>query len=62
MEEFFRFIQQSGRGRDCLVQEARAIDDSVFPPPGPIGEQSNKAPIGHTASSVNAFRDDGIFS
>jgi hypothetical protein len=62
MEEFFRFIQQSGRGRDRLVQEARAIDDSVFPQPAPIGEQSNKAPIGHTASGVNAFRDDGIFS
>jgi hypothetical protein len=62
MEEFFRFIQQSERGRDRLIQEARAIDDSVFPPSAPISEQSNKAPTGHTVCGVNAFRGDRIFS
>ena len=62
MEEFFRFIQQSERGRDRLVQEARAIDDSVFHQLAPIGERSNKASRGHLVSGLNALRDDGAFS
>jgi hypothetical protein len=62
MEEFFRFIQQSERERNRLVQEARASYDSVFVPAAPISEQSNKAPIGHPMIGVNAFRDDGAFS
>jgi hypothetical protein len=55
MEEFFRFIQQSERERNRLVQEARASYDSVFVPAAPISEQSNKAPIGHSMIGVNAF-------
>jgi hypothetical protein len=61
MEEFFRFIQQFGRERNRLIQEARAIHDSVVPP-APIREQSNKGPTGHAISGVNAFREDGVVS
>jgi hypothetical protein len=61
MDEFFRFIQKSQRERNRLIQEARAIYDSVFPPAALISERSNKAPVGHTISSVNAFRNDGVF-
>ena len=32
MDEFFRFIQKSERERNRLIQEARAIYDSVVPP------------------------------
>jgi hypothetical protein len=60
MDEFFRFIQKSQRERNRLIQEARAIYDSVFPPAALISERSN-APVGHTISSVNAFRNDGVF-
>jgi hypothetical protein len=55
MEEFFRFIQQSERERNRLVQEARASYDSVFVPAAPTSEQSNIAPIGHSMIGVNAF-------
>jgi hypothetical protein len=51
MEEFFRFIQQSERERNRLVQEARASYDSVFVPAAPISEQRNKAPIGLSCRS-----------
>jgi hypothetical protein len=61
MEEFFRFIQQSGRDQNRLIQEVRAIHNNVVPPT-PIREQSNKAPTGHTISGVNAFREDGVVS
>jgi hypothetical protein len=55
MDEFFRFIQQSERERNRLVQEARASYDSAFVPAAPISEQSNKVPIGHSMIGVNAF-------
>ncbi len=55
MEEFFRFIQQSGRERSRLIQKAHSSCDSVVPP-SPMGRQSDKAPTGHIISSVN--RDD----
>jgi hypothetical protein len=62
MDEFFRFIQKSERERIRLIREARAIYDSVFPPAAPVGEQSDRAPIGHTTGGVKLCRGDGVLS
>jgi hypothetical protein len=52
MEEFFRFIQRSGRERSRLIREACAICDSVVPPT-PVSEQSNKPPMGHAIGGIS---------
>jgi hypothetical protein len=43
MGEIVRFVPQSERERARLIQEARAIYDSIFPPADPIREQHDKA-------------------
>lgn len=50
MGQVIQFIPKSERERIRLIQEARAIYDSIFPPVDPAGEQS---------SGINARRSDG---
>ena len=59
MDEFFRFIQKSERERIRLIQEARAVCDSIFPPAASVIEQSERAPIGHGINPVNAYHNKG---
>jgi len=43
MGEVVRFIPKSERERARLIQEARAIYDSIFPPADSVSEQQGKA-------------------
>ena len=46
MGEVIRFISKSELERARLVQEARAIYDSIFPPADAIGErEDDKTPL-----------------
>jgi hypothetical protein len=60
MGEVIRFIPKSERERACLIREARAIYDSIFPPVDPVSEQQDKAPASHTVSGANADRNDRV--
>jgi hypothetical protein len=60
MGEVIRFVPKSERERARLIREARAIYDSVFPPADPVSEQQNRAPVSHTVSGANAYRNDGV--
>jgi hypothetical protein len=62
MGEVIRFIPKSERERARLIQGARAIYDSIFPPADPESEQADKAPVGHTVSGANAHRSGGALS
>ena len=63
MDEFFRFISKSERERVRLIQEARAIYDSIFPPTDPGGEQQGRAaPATHEVIVANAQCSKGPFS
>ncbi|WP_426611908.1 hypothetical protein [Bradyrhizobium sp. McL0616] len=39
MGQVIQFVSKSERERVRLIQEARAIYDSIFPPADPVGEQ-----------------------
>ncbi|MCK1732811.1 hypothetical protein IVA79_02315 [Bradyrhizobium sp. 138] len=43
MGEVIRFVSKSERERARLIQEARAIYDSIFPPADPAGDGQDKA-------------------
>lgn len=43
MGQVIRFISKSERERIRLIQEARAIYDSIFPPADPSGERHDNA-------------------
>jgi hypothetical protein len=43
MGQVIQFVSKSERERLRLIQEARAIYDSIFPPADPAGEQSSEA-------------------
>jgi hypothetical protein len=43
MGQIIQFVSKSERERIRLIQEARAIYDSVFPPADPAGEPSSDA-------------------
>jgi hypothetical protein len=62
MGEVIRFISKSERERTRLIQEARAMYDSVFPPADPVSEQRDKASAIHRVSGANAQRSEGVFS
>src|SRR5436309_3508345 len=51
MGELVRFVPKAERERACLIREARAIYDSVFPPCDPVREHRNKASASHGASA-----------
>ena len=53
MEEFFRFIQESGRERSRLTHEERAIRDSVNPPVS-NSKQGDKPPTDQAIGDNNA--------
>ncbi|MCK1655209.1 hypothetical protein IVA88_27720 [Bradyrhizobium sp. 149] len=48
MGEVIRFVSKSERERARLIQEARAIYDSIFPPADAAGEEQSKGTIGRT--------------
>ncbi|CUT12960.1 hypothetical protein BF49_4040 [Bradyrhizobium sp.] len=50
MGQVIEFVSKSERERIRLIQEARAIYDSIFPPTDPVSEQS---------SGASARRGDG---
>ena len=50
MGEILQFVSKSERERVRLIQEARAIYDSIFPPADPSGEPQGKATIGRAAN------------
>ena len=62
MGEVVRFVPKSEGERARLIQEARAIYDSIFPPADPVREQPDKAPISHSASAAGAHRSDAGLS
>ena len=43
MGEVIQFVSKSERERVRLIQEARAIYDSIFPSADPAGERQDKA-------------------
>ena len=49
MGQVIQFVSKSERERLRLIQEARAIYDSIFPPNDPAGEQ-DKATISRAAA------------
>lgn len=49
MGQVIQFISKSERERIRLIQEARAIYDSIFPPADPVGERQGKATISRAA-------------
>lgn len=44
MGEIIRFVARSERERARLIQEARAIYDSIFPAADAVGKPRDKAP------------------
>jgi hypothetical protein len=46
MGQVIQFVSKSERERIRLIQEARAIYDSIFPPADPVSERHDKAAIG----------------
>jgi hypothetical protein len=61
MGEVIRFIPKFERERANLIQGARAIYDSIFPPSDTVGEQPDTARLGHAVSGAYAYRSDGVF-
>ncbi len=51
MGQVIQFVSRSERERLRLIQEARAIYDSIFPSADPAGEQQDKATISRAAGS-----------
>jgi hypothetical protein len=51
MGQVIQFISKSERERLRLIQEARAIYDSIFPPADPAGERQDTATISRAAGS-----------
>ena len=62
MGEIVRFVPRSERERNRLIQEARAIYDSIFPPADPPRQQGRNAPPNHAVGGANAGRSDEVLS
>ncbi|MGL9622134.1 hypothetical protein QRQ56_29540 [Bradyrhizobium sp. U531] len=56
MGEVIRFVSKSERERARLIQEARAIYDSIFPSADPAGDGHDKAPMGRTSVGDGSTR------
>lgn len=52
MGQIVQFVSKSERERIRLIQEARAIYDSIFPPNDPAGEPHDKAAVGRAGGDV----------
>ncbi|MGY8704489.1 hypothetical protein RAD16_01930 [Bradyrhizobium sp. 18BD] len=50
MGQVIQFVSKAERERLRLIQEARAIYDSIFPPNDPAGERQDKATISRAAA------------
>ena len=59
MGEVIRFVPRYERERARLVQEARAIYDSIFPQVDPVNQKQNKGPVNHALGGTNAYRSEG---
>jgi hypothetical protein len=63
MTNVIQFISKPERERTRLIQEARAIYDSIFPQSDPILEQLDRTPADHTIGNTNAhLRERAIVS
>ena len=51
MGQVIQFVSKSERERIRLIQEARAIYDSIFPPADPSGDRQDAATISRAARS-----------
>ena len=51
MGQVIQFVSKSERERVRLIQEARAIYDSIFPPTDPSSERQDGAAISRAAGS-----------
>jgi hypothetical protein len=60
MGEVIRFVSKSERERIRLIQEARAIYDSIFPPTDPVSDTRNDAPVRHTRNGAHTSRRDNF--
>ena len=56
MGEIIRFVSKSERERMRLIQEARAIYDSIFPSADPSGEGQDKTPLGRALAGDGSTR------
>jgi hypothetical protein len=57
MGEVVRFIPKSERERSRLIEQARALYDSIFPPAAPASEQRDETPASNaTAMPIAATR------
>ena len=61
MGELVRFVPKAERERARLIQEARAIYDSVFPPCDPVREHRNKASVSHGRIGAGVHRGEGAY-
>jgi hypothetical protein len=62
MGEVIRFVPKSERERARLIQEARAIYDSVFPPSDPVHEQQDMGSVTHMRIGADVHRGEGVLS
>jgi len=64
MSNVVRFISKSELERECLIREARAIYDSIFPPADAAGEPDGGRPepttTGPALNSSSAHRRSDI--
>lgn len=51
MGQVIQFVSKSERERIRLIQEARAVYDSIFPPADPSGDRQDATTISHAARS-----------
>ena len=58
MGDVIGFIPKSERERRRLIREARAIYDSIFPSPDPVGEPPDKTPASHAVLGAGGYRRD----
>jgi len=58
MGEVIRFIPKAERERIRLIEEARAMYDSVFPSSAPVIEQRGRIPAGSAVMGAAANRSD----
>jgi len=60
MGEIIKFIPKAERERIRLIEEARAMYDSVFPTAEPVGEKRVKIPASPAVKGSAAVNGDGF--
>ena len=61
MGEVIRFVPKSERER-ARPREARAVDDSLFPPSDPVREQRDKVSANHMRIGADVHPGEGDLS